>query len=90
MSLFSFFIFSDRWSLKVENENKNSKTLTAKVSYMRLEFRLYIETYPGWLELLLARTMARSPDGIWATGVLLYICFIIIANAFVTHVGVYM
>ena len=34
------------------------KTLTAYVSYMgqgSLGFRFYIETHPGWLELLLTR-----------------------------------
>ena len=30
MLLFSFSIFSDRWSLKIENENNNTKILTAE------------------------------------------------------------
>ena len=34
--LFSFSFFSDRWSLKKENEN-NMKTLTAKAPYICLE-----------------------------------------------------
>ena len=52
--LFSFSIFSDRWSLKIENENNSTKTLTAEVSYIGLG--VYIETNPGWLELPFART----------------------------------
>ena len=34
MLLFSFSIFSDPWSLKIENENNTTKTLTEKVTYM--------------------------------------------------------
>ena len=43
MLLFSFSIFSDWPSLKVENENNNRKALTAEVPYiglMSLEFSL--------------------------------------------------
>ena len=36
MLFFSFSIFSDRWSLKIENENNSKKSLTAEVSYMGL------------------------------------------------------
>ena len=75
---FHFLFLVNRWSLKIENENKNSKTLTAEVSYMGLEFRFYIETNPGWLELPLARTMVRSPECVRATGVLLYICLLLL------------
>ena len=42
MLLFPFSIFSDRWSLKIKNENNNTKTLTTEVSCMGLwylEFR---------------------------------------------------
>ena len=42
MLLLSFSIFSDRRSLKIENENNSTKILTAEVSYMglgSLEFR---------------------------------------------------
>ena len=67
MLLFSFSIFSDRQSLKIENENNNTKTLTPEVSG-----QVYIETNPGWLELPLARTNFHSPKGVQATEVLLY------------------
>ena len=36
MLLFSFSIFSDRRSLKIENKNNNMKTLTEEVLYMGL------------------------------------------------------
>ena len=53
-------LFKDRLSLKIENENNNTKTLTAEVhNYMglgSLEFQVYKETNPGWLELLLTQT----------------------------------
>ena len=42
MLLFSFSIFSDCQSLKIENENNNTKILTAEVSYVgpgSIEFR---------------------------------------------------
>ena len=57
MMLFSFSIFSDRRSLKIENENNNTKTLTPKVSYKGLDFRFIYKlalagwNYP-WLELI--------------------------------------
>ena len=37
MLLFSFSVFSDGLSLKIENENNNTKTLTAEVSNMAIE-----------------------------------------------------
>ena len=37
MLLFSFSIFSDQRSLKIENENNKAKTLTAKAPYIGLE-----------------------------------------------------
>ena len=50
--LFSFSIFSDRRSLKIENENNNTKTKvhTAQV---------YKETNPGSLELPLTKTYVQ-------------------------------
>ena len=46
--LISFSIFSDqRWSLTIENENNNIKTLTAQFIQ---------KLYPGWLELPLTGT----------------------------------
>ena len=38
MLSFSFSIFSDRRSLKIENENNSTKTLTVEASYTGLEF----------------------------------------------------
>ena len=38
MLLFSFSIFSNWWSLKIENENNSAKTLTVEVPYTGLEF----------------------------------------------------
>ena len=54
---FSFSIFSDRQSLKIENEINSTKALTTEVSYMGLgspEFR-FIEklTMDGWNNLQL-------------------------------------
>ena len=73
MLLFSFSIFSDRRSLKIENENNSMKTLTAVLSptyrtrVPRVQF-INIETYPAWPELPL--TGAKP---VRATEVLLYI-----------------
>ena len=55
MLLFHFLFFSDWWSLKIENENNNSKTLTEEAVYIRLE-SLEFSLYPGWLELPLTGT----------------------------------
>ena len=52
-AIFIFF-FSDRWSLKIENENNKKKTLTADPIYRtrvpRVQF-IHVELYPGYLEL---------------------------------------
>ena len=64
MLLFSFSIFSDRRSLKIENENNKKKTQAAEVSYMglgSLVFR-FIHSNPGWLELPLTRTNFHGPN----------------------------
>ena len=68
MLLFSFSIFSDRRSLKIEkNENKITKTLTAEASYTcrtivsRVQF-INIQTYPGWLELPLTGPNLAGPN----------------------------
>ena len=37
MLLFSFSVFSDLRSLKIENENNSMKTLTAEAPYIGLE-----------------------------------------------------
>ena len=66
MLLFSSPIFSDRWSLKIENETNSMKMVTAEASYMglgSLEFvQVYIETNPGWLELSLTGTNLYGPS----------------------------
>ena len=53
------FFLCDRQSLKLENENINTKT---EVSYMGLEFKVYIETNAGWLELSLTQTNFHGPS----------------------------
>ena len=53
MLLFSFSIFSDQRSLKIENENNNMKTPIVPV---------YIDVNPGWLELPLTRTNFHGPS----------------------------
>ena len=77
MLLFSFSIFSDPRSLKIENENNDMKTLTAEAPYIgleSLEFGLYILklTLPGELELLLTGTNFHGPKPARAIAVLLY------------------
>ena len=37
MLLFSFSVFCDQWSLKIENGNNSTKTLTAEAPYIGLE-----------------------------------------------------
>ena len=79
MLLFSFSIFGDRWSLKVENENNNMNYLTAEAPYIGLLVYKYrnlpwlagIEIYPGWLELSLTRTNFHGPKPVSATEVVL-------------------
>ena len=73
MLLFSFSIFSDRRSLKIEIEN-NTKTLTAEVSNRTR----IIETYSGWLELSLTGTNFHGPKSVRGTEVLLYVDIYII------------
>ena len=60
--LFSFSIFSDRRSLKIENEKENSdrKSQIYRTRVPRVQF-INIETYPGWLELPLIRTYFHGP-----------------------------
>ena len=70
MLLFSFSIFSDRQSLKIENEINNIKTLTAEAPYIGLHF-INKETYPGWLELPLTGSNFHGPKPARATEVLL-------------------
>ena len=49
MLSFSPSVFSYRRSLKIENEKKNTITVTAKTSYIGVQF-INVETYPGlWL-----------------------------------------
>ena len=53
MMLFSFSVFSDRRSLKIENKNNNTKTLPTESPYYSRVPSVHftnIETYPGWLE----------------------------------------
>ena len=60
MLLFSFSIFTEQRSLKIENENTSMKILTAEVSYMGLG--IYTETNPEWLELPLTGTNIHGPS----------------------------
>ena len=65
MLLFSYSIFIDRQfsdcrSLKIENENNNTKTETTAVRVPRVQ--VYIETSPGWLELPLTGTNFHGPN----------------------------
>ena len=71
MLLFSFSIFSDPWSLKIENENNNTKTLDCRGLIQGTGVQVYIETNPGWLELPLAKNNFHSSKGVRATEVLL-------------------
>ena len=80
MLLFSFSIFSDRRSLKIENENNSTKTLKPHIEDQRPKSSAYnIETYPGWLELPLTGINFRGPKPVRATEVLLYFdrCFLL-------------
>ena len=70
MLLYSFFTFSDCWTLKIEHEN-NMKTLTTKVPHMGVPLvQVYIETNPGWQELSLTKTNFHGPKPVRATEVL--------------------
>ena len=58
MLLFSLSIFSDRWSVKTENENNRRKILTAEAPYtgqkrVQRDQCINLKPYPGWLELSL-------------------------------------
>ena len=59
------FSFSDRRSLKIENENNSTKTSTIKTPYRtrvpRVQF-INIKTYAGWLELPLIGTNFMFPS----------------------------
>ena len=61
---FSTCSFSDWQSLKIENENNNTKTRTTEVSYRDYVPRVlvYIETNPGWLELPLTGIYFYGPS----------------------------
>ena len=67
MLLFSFSIFSDQQSLKIENENNGTKTLTAETPYMGL-YALEFSKIP-WL----TGTAFYGPKFVQATEVLLYV-----------------
>ena len=75
MLLFSFCMFSDRRSLKIENYNNKVETLTAEFSYIGLDSLEFYnkETYLGWLEQPVAETNLYGPKPIRATEVLLHI-----------------
>ena len=64
MLLFSFSVFSDRRSLKFENENNSTKTLNAEAKVPRDQF-INIET--GWLELPLTGTNFQGSEPVRAT-----------------------
>ena len=55
---FSFSIFSDQWSLEIENEN-NTKSLIYRTRFP--EVQVFLETNPGWLELPLIQTNFHGP-----------------------------
>ena len=66
MLLFSFSIFSDWRSLKIENEKKtkkheNSDRRSSEYGTRLPGAQVYIETNPGWLELPLTRTISHGP-----------------------------
>ena len=66
MPLFSFSIFSDRWSLKIENENNITKKSDRrspiyKTGVPRVQF-INTGTYPAWLELPLTETIFIIPS----------------------------
>ena len=63
MLLFSLSIVSDRWSLKIENKNNSTKTLTAEAPYRT--------RVPGWLELPLTGTNFHGPTPVRAIEILL-------------------
>ena len=67
MLLFSFSIFSDWQSFKIENENNSTKT---PIYRTRVKF-INIETYTGWLELPLTGTSFQGPKPVRATEFLL-------------------
>ena len=79
MLLFSFSIFSDRWSLKIENLNNSMNTLTPEspINRTRVPRVQFIdkETYSGWLELPLPLpgTNFHGPKPVSTTKVRLYI-----------------
>ena len=49
--LFSFSVFSDHGSLKIEDENNNAKLSSSVYGTRVPRVQVYRETYPGWLEL---------------------------------------
>ena len=71
MLLFSFSSFSDRRSLKIENEKNNTKTLTYRTRVPIIQL-INIEIYPGWLELPLTGTNFHGTKLVRAIEVLLY------------------
>ena len=66
---FSFSIFSDRRSLKIENENNKHKNSDNRSPISRTKVHrvqlMNIETYPAWLELPLTWTSIHSPTSVW-------------------------
>ena len=74
MQLFSFSIFSDRYSLKMENESNNWKTLATEVSYIALDLReLSLYRNSHWLaRITLTGTNIPGFKPVWTDEVLLY------------------
>ena len=67
MLLFSFSIFSDQRSLKIENENNNKKTLDCRSLLYGTRVprvQAYIKTNLGWLELPLIGTNFHGPSSV--------------------------
>ena len=68
------FTFSDRRSLKIENENNRAKTITTEAPYRGPESQeINIETYHGWFELPLTGTNFHGPKPVRATEVIQYL-----------------
>ena len=64
VQLFSFSVISDLQSLKIENENNSTKTLTAEAPFIGLVHRVQLintKFYLGWLELPLTRPNFHGP-----------------------------
>ena len=71
--LFSFSIFSDQWSLKIENENNNIDRRRLIYGTRVPRAHVYIQANPGWLELPLIRTNFHGSQPFRVIEALLYV-----------------